>query len=70
MKYFIAYKQNGTDYIFVNSIGSTIGKTMTYYNAIDFLTKENAQSICNFLNELDGDNKYIVIKYSYSLEEE
>jgi hypothetical protein len=32
MKYFIAYKQNETDYIFVNSIGSTIGKTMTYYN--------------------------------------
>lgn len=70
MKYFIAYKQNETDYIFVNSIGTNIGKTMTYYNAIDFLTKENAKNVCNFLNELDKDNEYIVIKYSYSLEEE
>lgn len=70
MKYFIAYKQNGTDYIFVNSIGTNIGKTMTYYNAIDFLTKENADNICKFLNELDINNEYVVVKYEYSLTEE
>jgi hypothetical protein len=70
MKYFIAYKQNESDYVFVNNIGTSIGKTMTYYNAIDFLSKENAENICKFLNELDNTNEYIVIKYEYSLNEE
>ena len=70
MKYLIAYKQNEDDYIFVNSIGTAIGKTSTYYNAMDFLTKENAKNMCKFLNELDKENEYIVVKYEYSLKEE
>lgn len=70
MKYLVAYKQGEDEYIFVNSIGSTIGKTMTYYNAMDFLSEENAKNICKFLNEIDSNNEYIVIKYQYTLEEE
>lgn len=69
MKYLIAYKQNEDDYVYVNSIGSTVGKTMTYYNALDFLTEENAKNICKFLKEYDG-NDYIVVKYEYTLTEE
>lgn len=70
MKYFVAYKQNENDYIFVNSISSTIGKTTTYFNAIDFLSKENAENICKFLNEFDSSNEYVVVKYEYTLTEE
>lgn len=70
MKYLIAYKQGEFDYVFVNSISSSIGKTMTYYNAINFLTKENAENVCKFLNELDTNNEYVVVKYEYSLTEE
>ena len=70
MKYFIAYKQNESDYIFVSSISNNIGKAMTYYNALDFLSKENAKNVCKFLNEMDEENEYIVLKYEYSLTEE
>lgn len=70
MKYFVAYKQSENDYIYINSIGSTIGKTPNYYGAIDFLSKENAENICKFLNEYDTTQEYIVISYQYSLKEE
>ena len=70
MKYLIAYKQNEDDYIFVNNIGITIGKTPTYYNAMDFLTKENAKNVCEFLNDYDKENNYVVVKYEYTLTEE
>ena len=70
MKYLIAYKQNENDYVYVNSIASTIGKTMAYYNAIDFLTKENAENVCKFLKEYDDNENYVVVKYQYTLEEE
>lgn len=70
MKYLIAYKQNEDDYVFVNNIGTTIGKTATYYNAMDFLTQENAKNVCEFLNDYDKANNYIVVKYEYTLTEE
>ncbi len=70
MKYLIAYKQNEEDYVYVNSISNTIGKTMTYYSAMDFLTKENAENVCKFLNDYDKTNNYVVVKYQYTLEEE
>lgn len=69
MKYLIAYKQNEDDYVYVNNIGTTIGKTPTYYSAMDFLSEENARNICKFLKEYD-DNDYVVVKYEYTLTEE
>ena len=69
MKYLIAYKQNENDYVYVNSIASTIGKTMAYYNALDFLSEENAKNICKYLKDFDGED-YVVVKYQYTLEEE
>lgn len=69
MKYFIGYKQNEDTYMFVNNIGTTIGATLTYSNAIDFLSKENAINVCNFINENDTNHEYIVLKYEYSITE-
>jgi hypothetical protein len=69
MKYLIAYKQND-DYVYVNNIGTTIGKTTTYYSAMDFLTEENAKNVCEFLNDYDKTNNYVVVKYEYTLTEE
>lgn len=69
MKYFIGYKQNEDTYMFVNNIGTIIGATLTYSNAIDFLSKENAINVCNFLNEYDEVHEYIVLEYKYSIKE-
>ena len=69
MKYFIGYKQNEETYMFVNSIGATIGATLTYSNAIDFLTEENALNVRDYLNEYDTNHEYIVLKYEYSITE-
>ena len=69
MKYFIGYKQNEDTYMYVNNIGTIIGATLTYSNAIDFLSKENAINVCNFLNEYDEVHEYIVLEYKYSIKE-
>ena len=69
MKYFIGYKQSEDTYLFVNNIGSTISSALSYSNAIDFITKENALGVCEFLNEFDTNHKYVVLKYEYSITE-
>lgn len=69
MKYLIAYKQNEDTYIYVVNIGATIGTTLFYANALDFLTKENAENVCEYLNAYDTNHAYIVLKYEYSIEE-
>lgn len=69
MKYFIGYKQNEDTYMYVNNIGTIIGATLTYSNAIDFLSKENAINVCNFLNEYDEVHEYVVLEYKYSIKE-
>lgn len=68
MKYLIGYKQNN-DYLYVNNIGTTVNTILSYTGAIDFLTSENAISVCNFLNEYDSTHEYIVLEYKYSIEE-
>ena len=69
MKYFIGYKQSEDTYVYVNNIGSTVSGALTYSNAIDFLTSENAINVCNFLNEYDTNHEYIVLEYKYSIKE-
>ena len=69
MKYFIGYKQSEDTYLYVNNIGTTIGSSLTYSNAIDFLSQKNAENICNFLNEYDTNHEYVVLKYEYSITE-
>jgi hypothetical protein len=69
MKYLIAYKQNENTYLYVNNIGSSVGITMNYTSAIDFITKENASNVCKFLNEYDNTHEYIIIEYQFSLKE-
>ena len=69
MKYFIGYKQGEDTYVYVNNIGSTVSGALTYSNAIDFLTSENAINVCNFLNEYDTNHEYIVLEYKYSIKE-
>jgi len=69
MKYFIGYKQSEDTYVYVNGISSTVNGSLTYSNAIDFLTQENAINVCNFLNEYDTNHEYIVLEYKYSIKE-
>lgn len=69
MKYFIGYKQSEDTYLFVNNIGTTITSGLTYYNAIDFITKANAINVCNYLNQCDENHTYIVLEYQYSIKE-
>lgn len=69
MKYFIGYKQSEDTYLYVNNIGINIGSVLSYSNAIDFLTKENAENVCKFLNEYDGNHEYVVLEYEYSITE-
>lgn len=69
MKYFIGYKQSEDTYMYVNNIGAVISSSLTYSNAIDFLTEENARNVCAFLNENDENHEYIVLEYKYSIKE-
>lgn len=69
MKYLIAYKQNEDTYLYVTSIGTKIETTLFYANALDFLSKKNAENIVAFLNEYDTSHEYLVIEYEYSLTE-
>ena len=69
MKYLIAYKQSENDYVYVKNIGNTISKTTAYYDAIDFLTYEDAKNVCNFIKEYEKSNDYVIIKYTYKFEE-
>ena len=69
MKYFIAYKQSEDTYMYVISIGSKIETTLFYANALDFLSKKNAENTVAFLNEYDTLHEYLVIEYEYSLTE-
>lgn len=69
MKYFIGYMQGESTYMYVNNIGINVATALTYSNAIDFLSKENAINVCNFLNEYDTNHKYIVLEYKYSIKE-
>lgn len=69
MKYFIGYMQGENTYMYVNSIGINVATALTYSNAIDFLSKENAINVCNFLNEYDTNHEYTVLKYEYSITE-
>lgn len=69
MNYLIAYKQNEETYLYVNNIGKSVGVTMAYTDAINFITKENAKNICSFLNEYDINHEYIVMEYEYSIKE-
>ena len=69
MKYFIGYEQSENTYLYVNNIGATISSALPYSNAIDFLTKENAQAVCNFINEYDTNHEYVVLEYKYSIKE-
>lgn len=70
MQYFIAYKQSEDTYAYVTSIGVNIGTTIFYGNALNFITRENAENVSKFLNEYDNKHDYIVITYEYSLREE
>ena len=69
MKYFIGYKQSEDTYLYVNNIGSTISSALSYSNAIDFITKENAKGVCAFINEYDTNHEYVVLEYEYSIKE-
>lgn len=69
MKYFIAYKQSEDTYMYVINIGSKIETTLFYANALDFITEQNAKSVCSYLNQIDETKEYIVIQYEYSLTE-
>lgn len=69
MKYLIAYKQN-EQYCYVSNINQTIGTTLAYINAIDFLSLTNAKNVCKFLNESDTTHEYIVLTYEYTIKEE
>lgn len=69
MKYLIAYKQSEDTYTYVSNIGLRIDTALFYGNAIDFLSKENAENVCNFLNEYDTTREYVVLVYEYSIKE-
>ena len=69
MKYLIGYKQNEDTYLYVNNIGTTVGVTLAYYGAIDFISEKDANNVCNFLKKYDAEHEYIVLKYEYSIEE-
>lgn len=69
MKYFIGYRQGENTYMYVNNIGINVATALTYSNAIDFLSKENAVNVCIFLNEYDTSHEYIVLEYKYSIKE-
>lgn len=69
MKYFIAYKQSEDTYMYVTSISNKIETTLFYANALDFLNKSNADNVCDYLNEIDTNHEYLVLKYEYSIEE-
>ena len=69
MKYFIGYKQSENTYMYVNNIGTAISSSLTYSNAIDFITKENAEGVCAFINEYDTNHEYVVLEYKYSIKE-
>lgn len=70
MEYFIAYKQNENTYAYVTNIGVNIGTTIFYGSALNFITRENAENVKDFLNEYDENHNYIVIEYEYHLREE
>ena len=69
MKYLIAYKQNEDTYVYVNNISSSVGVTMAYASAINFITKDNAINVCKFLNDYDKNHNYIVLEYKFSMTE-
>jgi hypothetical protein len=69
MKYLIAYKQDENTILYVNSITTSVGVTMVYSSALDFISEENAINVCKFLNEYDTKHEYIVLKYTYSIKE-
>lgn len=69
MKYLIAYKQDENTYLYVTNIGQKIETTLFYANGLDFLSKTNAENVCNYLNEYNNEHKYIVVEYKYSLKE-
>ena len=69
MKYLIGYKQDENTMLYVNSIATSVGVTMVYSNALNFINEENAVNVCNFLNEYDKNHEYTVLKYTYTLKE-
>ena len=69
MKYFIGYKQDENTYMYVNNIGTIISSALSYSNAIDFITKTDAENVCDFLNKCDANHEYIVLEYKYSITE-